>query len=80
MKQTTAGDDKVSLLAAAAVLGVSPFTVRAWVRERRVPFYRVGRRIVFSRAELAGFLAAAHVPARGQENICRGSNGDGGAT
>lgn len=64
MKQTTAGDDKVALLEAAGVLGVSPFTVRAWVRERRVPFYRVGRRIVFSRAELADFLAAARVPAR----------------
>ena len=64
MRQPETADDKLSILQAAPLLGVSPFTLRAWVRERRVPFYRLGRRIVFSRADLTGFLAAARIPAR----------------
>jgi excisionase family DNA binding protein len=57
-------NDKLSIAEAAPLLGVSPFTVRAWVRERRVPFYRLGRRIVFSRRELDDFLRLNRVPAR----------------
>jgi excisionase family DNA binding protein len=64
VRQPETADDKLSLLQAAPLLGVSPFTLRAWVRERRVPFYRLGRRIVFSRADLTEFLAAARIPAR----------------
>ncbi len=54
-------DEKLSLIQAAPVLGVSPYTVRSWVRERRVPFYRCGRRLVFSRQELERWLSARRV-------------------
>lgn len=56
-------DDKVALRCAASLLGVSPFTLRAWVRRRRIPFYRLGRRIVFSRRELAEYLETCRVEA-----------------
>jgi excisionase family DNA binding protein len=31
---------------AAAVLGVSPHTVRAWLRQRRLPYLKLGRRVL----------------------------------
>lgn len=55
---------RLSLLEAAPFLGVSPHTVRAWARARRIPFHRLGRRLVFDRADLERFLAANRVPAR----------------
>lgn len=58
---TAMRDEKLNVLGAAPILGVSPFTVRAWVRERRIPFYRCGRRLVFSRKELEAWLAAHRV-------------------
>jgi excisionase family DNA binding protein len=57
---------RLSLLEAAPILGVSPHTLRAWTRERRVAFHRLGRRIVFDRADLEAFLRANRVPARGE--------------
>ena len=57
----TMSDEKLSLLQAAPVLGVSPYTVRSWVRERRIPFFRCGRRLVFSRQELERWLSARRV-------------------
>ena len=59
-------DEKLSLLQAAPVLGVSPYTIRSWVRERRIPFFRCGRRLVFSRAELESWLQARRVAPAGE--------------
>ena len=55
---------KCGIVEAGRLLGVSPFTVRAWIRERRIPFFRCGRRIVFSRHDLEEFLASNRVEAR----------------
>jgi excisionase family DNA binding protein len=44
--------DRLDWRQAADFLGVRPFTIRAWVRERKVPFYRIGRNIYFSRRKL----------------------------
>lgn len=55
---------KLSLIEAAPILGVSPHTLRAWTRERRIPFYRNGRRIVFAVHDLERFLAGNRVEAR----------------
>lgn len=63
-----ATDEKLSLLQAAPVLGVSPFTLRSWVRERRIPFFRCGRRLVFSRLELEAWLAARRVAPAGEDS------------
>ncbi len=56
--------DRLSLPEGAAVLGVSRHTLRAWARQRRIPFYRLGRRIVFARSDLERFLAANRVRAK----------------
>lgn len=55
---------RLSIAEAASVLGVSPFTVRAWIRQRRLAFHRLGRRIVIDRGDLERFLQAHRVPAR----------------
>jgi excisionase family DNA binding protein len=57
---------KLDLTQAAPFLGVSPHTLRAWTRERRIPFHRCGRRIVFALVDLERFLADNRVEARGR--------------
>ncbi len=52
---------KISLLDAAPYVGVSPYTMRSWVRDRKIPFFRCGRRIVFARADLDRFLEECRV-------------------
>jgi|SoiMetStandDraft_2_1073263.scaffolds.fasta_scaffold4476793_1 excisionase family DNA binding protein len=60
-----ARDDSLrSVREAAAVLGVSPHTVRHWVRDRRLPHRRLGRRILFSTDDLGRVIRAARVPAK----------------
>lgn len=54
-------DKKLTVKESAAVLGVSPFTLRSWIRERRLPFFRCGRRIVFSKQDLEQFLSTRRV-------------------
>lgn len=56
--------DKLNVVSAAQVLGVSPFTLRAWIREKRIPYFRCGRRIVFAMNDLQRFLNANRVEAR----------------
>ena len=58
------GGQKLSLSEAAPMLGVSPHTLRAWTRERRIAFHRCGRRIVFAVSDLERFLAESRVEAR----------------
>lgn len=55
---------RLSVKGAAPILGVSAFTLRKWVRERRIPFHQVGRRIVLDRDDLEAFLRACRVEAR----------------
>ena len=64
LKNTSTTCVKLSLVEAAPILGVSPHTLRAWTREKRVPFYRNGRRIVFAITDLERFLADHRVEAR----------------
>ncbi len=55
---------RLSIDEAAPVLGVSRFTLRKWLRERRVPYHRCGRRIVLDRGDLEAFLRANRVEAQ----------------
>jgi len=55
---------RLSVKEAAPILGVSVFTVRAWIRQRRLPFHRLGRRIVLDPSDLERFLGAHRVEAR----------------
>jgi excisionase family DNA binding protein len=49
---------------AARRLGISKFTVRALVRQRKHPAYRIGRRVVLDAEDVARFLEAHRVEAR----------------
>ena len=56
--------DRWNVKNVAGELGVSPFTVRVYVRERRIPFYRIGRRIVFDAREIKEWFSARRVASR----------------
>ena len=57
----------VDIKTAAARLGVSPFTVRAWVRQRRLAHAKLGRRVLISEDALEYFVAQNTVGARDTE-------------
>ena len=58
-------DANLSLRQAAERLGVSRHTLRTWsVYQHRVPFLRLGRRIVFTLRDLEEFERRCRVPAR----------------
>ncbi len=42
---------------AAAVIGCSEYTIKQLAREKRIPHYRVGVRIMFTRAALQNWMA-----------------------
>jgi len=58
-------DSNLSLIRASQRLGVSPHTLRAWaVYQRRLPFLRLGRRLLFAPRDLEDFEARCRVEAR----------------
>jgi len=48
----------------AKVLGLSKFTIRAMINQRRIPFIRLGRRILFSKDTLETFIKQNEVEAK----------------
>ncbi len=55
---------RLSVEEAAPILGVSVFMVRALIRQRAVPYYRIGRRIVLDAEDLERYLRQHRVEAR----------------
>lgn len=55
---------RLSILDAAPILGVSPYTLRGWLQKGRISYHRLGTRIVLDRVDLEGYLAQHRVPAR----------------
>ncbi len=64
-RNTRARDDSnLSLRDASRRLGVSPHTLRSWaVYGRRMPFLRLGRRLLFAPRDLEAFEARCRVEA-----------------
>ena len=56
-------DDRWNVNSVAVELGVSPFTVGLYIRERRIPFYKIGRRIVFDACEIREWFTSRRVAA-----------------
>jgi excisionase family DNA binding protein len=55
---------RLSVEEAAPILGVSVFTVRKLIRQRAVPYYRVGRRVVLDPDDLERYLRQHRVEPR----------------
>ena len=61
------GDGARKLLdvhAAAERLGVSPFTIRAWLRQRRLEHVKLGRRVLVPESAIRRFVEQNTIPAR----------------
>ena len=56
--------DKLSTREAAALLGISPLTLKDWARERRIASLKIGRRVLFTQVDLEEFLTSSRRPAR----------------
>jgi excisionase family DNA binding protein len=63
-RDTPATTTKLTVTSAAARCGVSPFTLRTYLRRGRLPYFKVGRRIVLDSADVDAFLRACRVEAR----------------
>jgi excisionase family DNA binding protein len=58
--------ERLSAQQTARVLGVSVFMVRSLLRQRRLAYHRVGRRIVIDAADIEQFLRRHRVEARAE--------------
>jgi excisionase family DNA binding protein len=45
-----------SIEQAAEQLNVSPFTLRAWVHQGRIPYVKLGSRVLFRQKDLESFI------------------------
>jgi excisionase family DNA binding protein len=56
-------DQLLSLPAAARRLGVSLYTLRAWIRQRRLPHLKLGMRVLLDPQDLQHFIDTNRVEA-----------------
>ena len=59
-----AESDLLTVTEAASLIRLKPSTVRAWVLRRRIPYVKVGRRVLFRRSDLEALITSSVVPAR----------------
>lgn len=57
-------DRALSIHEVATRFGVSVFTVRSWIRQRRLEHFKLGRRVLVAEGEVTRFMDAARIPAR----------------
>lgn len=53
---------------ASAVLRLQPSTVRSWILKRRIPFVKLGSRVLLRRCDCEALITASVVPAREDHN------------
>ena len=53
----------VSVEALAVRLDVSAWTVRSWLRQGRVPYFKVGKRVLVKESDVVSLLERAFRPA-----------------
>lgn len=54
----------LTLAEAASLLRLKVSTLRAWILRRKIPYCKVGRRVLIRRADVDALIAASLVPAR----------------
>jgi excisionase family DNA binding protein len=57
--------ERFDVVEAARRLGISKHTVRSLIRQRRLPAFKIGRRVVLAADDVERFLRAHRVDARG---------------
>jgi excisionase family DNA binding protein len=57
----TQDSDYIPVREASVWLGIPKFTLYSWVQTHRIPHYKVHRRVMFSRKELAEWMAEHRV-------------------
>jgi len=60
-------DKNLSRQEAAAYLGVSIVTLDRTIAKKRIAYFRVGRRVIFSQSHLETFLLSNEVKAKGNQ-------------
>ena len=58
----------INLIEAATLLGLSRHTLKAWIRSRRLPHYKLGRRVLLSKNDIEKYLAQSRVEAIGVDH------------
>jgi excisionase family DNA binding protein len=66
-------DALMSLPEAAQHLGVSRHTLRGWIRQKRIAYVRLGRRVLFAPADVQKFVTAHRVEAVPVREVRRGA-------
>ena len=62
--ENSAGSDKkLTVVAAAARLGLQPVTLRAWASRRKISFHKLGRAIRIPESEVERILRESLIPA-----------------
>jgi excisionase family DNA binding protein len=56
-------DKLLSIEEGAVQLGISPLTMRAWIRQRRLPYIQLGRRILLDPKDVQRFIDANRMKA-----------------
>jgi excisionase family DNA binding protein len=64
-------EQSMNLEEAGKFLGVSPHTLRAWARDRKVRHMKLGRRMIFDRADLEAFANERVVEVAGKTKEAR---------
>ena len=57
----------IGIQEAAAAIGLSPWTVRAYVRQGRIRGVRIGRRVLIEPRELERLVESGHITEEGNE-------------
>ncbi len=59
--QPPADDDYITIAEVCRILRVSKPTIHKMKREKRLPFYRIGRKVYFKRSEVMALPVAAKI-------------------
>jgi excisionase family DNA binding protein len=59
----------IDIRQASKLLGISVLTLRTWVGARKIPFVRLGRRVLFDRQDLAVWVGANKVQPRSRREV-----------
>lgn len=57
-------ENLINIKEAARLLGVSLYTLRNYVAWRRIPYIKIGRRVLFDVSDLAAYIASRKVAPR----------------